>query len=138
MVTNVSGRGKHLYEQVYCARGRMENLIKYLKHYMRSDKTACPRWEANQFRLFRHQGAYWLLHSVRLAAPKRSRWRGTTFATIRFLLVKVACRVEELRTRIDVRMHKWVRSQIVIGLWHHQRAPSIQASGTSEGVRSCA
>jgi Transposase DDE domain group 1 len=100
VVTNLCGRGKHLYEKVYCARGRMENLIEDLKLYTRSDKTACHRWQANQFRLFLHQGAYWLLHSIRLAAPKRSRWRGATFATIRSMLVKIACRVEELRTRI--------------------------------------
>ena len=27
IVTNMAGRGKHLYEKVYCARGKMENLI---------------------------------------------------------------------------------------------------------------
>ena len=51
VVTNLPGRAKHLYERVYCARGRMENLIKDMKLYTRSDKTACHRWEANQFRL---------------------------------------------------------------------------------------
>ena len=102
IVTNLPGRAKVLYEQVYCARGRMENLIKDLKLYTRSDKTACHRWQANQFRLFLHQGAYWLLHAMRLAAPRKSRWRGATFATIRTLLIKIACRVEELRTRIKL------------------------------------
>jgi hypothetical protein len=71
VVTNLSGRSKVLYEQVYCARGRTENLIKDMKLYTRSDKTACWRWQANQFRLFLHMGAYWLLHSLRLAAPTR-------------------------------------------------------------------
>jgi Transposase DDE domain group 1 len=56
VVTNLAGRGKHLYEHVYCARGKMENLIKDLKRYTRSDKTACHRWQANQFRLFLHTG----------------------------------------------------------------------------------
>ena len=70
VVTNLAGRAKILYEKVYCARGRMENLIKDMKLYTRSDKTACSRWQANQFRLFLHMGAYWLLHSVRLAAPR--------------------------------------------------------------------
>jgi Transposase DDE domain group 1 len=102
VVTNLEGRGKHLYEHVYCARGRMENLIKDMKLYTRSDKTACHRWQANQFRLFLHMGAYWLLHSVRLAAPRKSRWRGATFETIRTLLVKVAVRVEELKSRIKL------------------------------------
>ena len=102
VVTNLVGRGKTLYEEVYCARGRIENMIKDMKLYTRSDKTACHRWQANQFRLFLHMGAYWLLRSVRLAAPRKSRWRGATFETIRCLFVKIACRVEELKTRIKL------------------------------------
>jgi Transposase DDE domain group 1 len=102
IVTNLEGRSKHLYEKVYCARGNMENLIKDIKLYTRSDKTACHRWQANQFRLFLHMGAYWLLHSLRQAAPKRSRWRRATFATIRTILIKIAVRVEELKSRIKL------------------------------------
>jgi hypothetical protein len=102
IVTSLSGRGKHLYEKVYCARGSMENLIKDMKRYTRSDKTACSRWQANQFRLFLHMGAYWLLHSLRRAMPKRSIWRGATFETIRRVFVKIACRVEEKKTRIKL------------------------------------
>ena len=56
IVTNLPGRAKVLYEKVYCARGRMENLIKDMKLYTRSDRTSCHRWEANQFRLFLHMG----------------------------------------------------------------------------------
>ena len=102
VVTTLSGRAKTLYEKVYCARGRMENLIKDMKLYTRSDKTACWRWQANQFRLFLHTGAYWLLHSLRMAAPKKSRWRGATFATIRNVFVKIAVRVEELKRSIKL------------------------------------
>ena len=100
IVTNLPGRGKILYEKVYCARGAMENLIKDIKLYTRSDKTACNRWQANQFRLFLHMGAYWLLHSLRRAAPAKSVWYGATFETIRRTFVKVAVRIEELKSRI--------------------------------------
>lgn len=102
VVTNLIGRAKHLYEYVYCARGRMENLIKDMKLYTRSDKTACSRWEANQFRLFLHMGAYWLLHSLRLASPRKSRWRGATFETIRNVFVKIGCRIEELKRSVKL------------------------------------
>jgi hypothetical protein len=102
IVTSLTGRAKHLYEKVYCQRGTAENLIKDMKLTTRSDKTACSRWQANQFRLFLHMGAYWLLHSLRLAAPKRSRWRGATFATIRNVFVKIAVRVEELKRSIKL------------------------------------
>ena len=102
IVTNLIGRGKHLYEKVYCARGKMENLIKEHKLYTKSDRTSCHRWEANQFRLFLHTGAYWLLLLLRGAAPKRSRWRGATFETIRRAFLKIAVRVEQLKTRIRI------------------------------------
>ena len=102
IVTNLEGRGKTLYEKVFCARGNAENLIKDMKRFTRSDKTACSRWQANQFRLFLHVGAYWLLHALRRAAPKRSRWRGATFETIRRTFVKVAVRVEELKGKIKL------------------------------------
>jgi DDE family transposase len=102
IVTNLIGRGKHLYERVYCQRGRAENLIKDMKLPTRSDKTACTRWQANQFHLFLHMGAYWLLHALRAAAPKRSRWRGATFATLRVTFVKIGCRVAEAKRTITL------------------------------------
>ena len=100
VVTNLTGRSKHLYEKVYCRRGAMENLIKEHKLYTKSDRTSCHRWEANQFRLMLHTAAYWLLHGLRAAAPKRSRWRTATFETIRSSFLKIAVRVEQLKTRI--------------------------------------
>lgn len=102
VVTNLEGRSKHLYEKVYCARGCMENLIKEHKLYTKSDRTSCHRWEANQFRLLLHTAAYWLLHSLRGAAPKRSPWRTATFETIRRSFLKIAVRVEQLKTRIKI------------------------------------
>lgn len=102
VVTNLPGRAKVLYEKVYCARGRMENMIKDHKRYTKSDRTSCHRWEANQFRLFLHTGAYWLLHRLRSAAPRRSQWRKATFETLRRVFLKVAARIEELKSRVRI------------------------------------
>ena len=102
IVTNLPGRAKNLYEKVYCARGKMENLIKEHKLYTKSDRTSCHRWQANQFRLFLHTGAYWLLLLLRGAAPKRSRFRTATFETIRRTFLKIAVRVEQLKSRIRI------------------------------------
>ncbi len=102
VVTNLPGRAKTLYEKVYCARGRMENMIKEHKLYTKSDRTSCHRWEANQFRLFLHSGAYWLLHQLRQAAPRRSLWRRATFETLRRAFLKIAVRIEELKSRITI------------------------------------
>ena len=102
VVTNLPGRAKLLYERVYCARGRMENMIKEHKLYTKSDRTSCHRWEANQFRLFLHTAAYWLLHQLRRTAPRRSPWRTATFETLRRAFLKIAVRIEELNTRIKI------------------------------------
>jgi hypothetical protein len=45
-------------------------------------------------------GACRLLHSLRRAMPRRSIWRGATFDTIRRAFVKIAVRVEEMKSRI--------------------------------------
>jgi hypothetical protein len=102
IVTNLPGRAKGLYGRVYCARGRMENMIKEHKLYTKSDRTSCHRWEANQFRLFLHTGAYWLLHQLRQAAPRRSLWRRATFETLRRAFLKIAVRIEELKSRVRI------------------------------------
>jgi Transposase DDE domain group 1 len=47
-------------------------------------------------------GAYWLLHELKGAAPKRSIWRTATFETIRCALLKIAVRIQELKTRIKM------------------------------------
>jgi hypothetical protein len=102
IVTNLPGRAKVLYGRVYCARGRMENMIKEHKLYTKSDRTSCHRWEANQFRLFLHTGAYWLLHRLRQAVPRRSLWRRATFETLRRAFLKIAVRIEELKSRVRI------------------------------------
>jgi len=100
VVTNMGGRSRHLYETPYCARGVMENLIREHKPYTKSDRASCHRWEASRFRLMLHTAAYWLPHRLRGAAPKRSRWRTATFETLRAAFLKIAVRVEQLKTRI--------------------------------------
>jgi hypothetical protein len=70
IVTNLAGTPEHLYEDIYCARGQAENLIKAHKLHLASDRTSCSKATANQFRLLVHTAAYWLMHSLRGLAPK--------------------------------------------------------------------
>ena len=50
IVTSLAGEARHLYEDVYCARGQAENLIKLHKGQLASDRTSCQSPLANQFR----------------------------------------------------------------------------------------
>ena len=53
VVTNLeSSRASFIYQNVYCARGQMENFIKNHKTFLHSDRTSCHTFGANQFRLF--------------------------------------------------------------------------------------
>lgn len=102
VVTNLAVKPKRLYERLYCARGRMENLIKAHKTHLASDRTSCHSAQANQFRLILHTAAYWLLHTLRAATPRRSFWRTAQFDTLRLRLLKLAARVVEKATCINV------------------------------------
>jgi len=105
IVTNLEGgRAKHLYERLYCARGQAENHIKSWKNHLAADRTSCHTAEANQFRLFLHAGAYWLLWSMRRVMPKRSTWRVMQFDTLRLRLIKIAARVVELKTQLKINL----------------------------------
>ncbi|MBM3540135.1 MAG: IS1380 family transposase [Alphaproteobacteria bacterium] len=104
VVTNLTAKPKALYEKVYCARARMENLIKAHKRHLASDRTSCHGANANQFRLILHSIAYWLLHGVQAAAPRCSSWRRAQFDTLRLRLIKLAARVVETATRIKVHL----------------------------------
>jgi Transposase DDE domain group 1 len=104
IATNLDGsRAKALYEKVYCRRGVAENHIKSWKTHLAADRTSCTKATANQFRLFLHAGAYWLMWGLRMAMPKRSTWRVAQFDTLRLRLIKIAAKVVEMKTQI--RLH---------------------------------
>lgn len=104
IVTNLAGgKAKALYEDLYCRRGAAENHIKSWKTHLAADRTSCTRATANQFRLFLHAGAYWLMWGLRAAMPKRSSFAVAQFDTLRLRLIKIAARVVEMKTQI--RLH---------------------------------
>ena len=102
VVTSLKGSARHLYETVYCARGEAENFIKLHKAQLASDRTSCRDPRANQFRLIPHTAAYWLMHALRAAVPKRSALFRAEFTTLRLRLIKVAARIVEGAARIRV------------------------------------
>ena len=91
-----------LYKDIYCARGKAEQYIKEHKLYLKSDRTSCSRFTANQFRLLLHSAAYVLMHALRANILQHTQWANATFETIRLRLFKIGTRVRELKTRIKV------------------------------------
>ena len=117
VVTNLKLRNARvLYEDVYCRRGQAENHIKSWKTHLAADRTSCTKATANQFRLFLHAGAYWLMWGLRASMPKRSMWRVAQFDTLRLRLIKVAARVVEMKTMIKVHLPTSCPAQDILRL----------------------
>jgi Transposase DDE domain group 1 len=86
----------------YTQRGETENWIKDFKRYVKCDRLSCHRFVANQFRLFLHAAAYWLLDTLR----RRRMGAGVarmTLETVRLWVVKIGGRVRQWPDR--VRLH---------------------------------
>jgi len=95
-------RTKVLYQKIYCARGQAENEIKDHKLYLKSDRTSCHRFEANQLRVFLHAAAYVLLETLRREVLRTTQWAAATMETIQLRLLKLGARVQECEERITI------------------------------------
>ena len=101
VVTNITyGSAAWLYDDLYCARGQAENLIKRHKSQLASDRTSCRSPLANQMRLILHTAAYWLMRTVRDAVPVMHPLAASEFSTMRLRLLKIAVRIRETASRI--------------------------------------
>lgn len=105
VVTNLTTlTPRAIYEKLYSDRGTMELLIKDHKTHLRSDRTSCHRFEANQFRLFLHSMAYVLKHLLRRHHLQGTLWARAQFDTIRLQVLKIGARVRQLRTRVKIHL----------------------------------
>jgi DDE family transposase len=94
--------GRHLYEQVYCARGDMENRIKECQTDLFADRTSSGTMRANQLRLWFASMAYVLLCALRRIGLPHTQFAEATCGTIRLKLLKIGALV-----RISVRRIKF-------------------------------
>lgn len=95
-------RTKKLYEIGYCQRGKMELFIKEHKTYLKSDRTSCHSFKANQFRLFLHSATYVLIHSLQKNILKGTEFYNATKRTIQLKIIKVVAHVQELKIKIKI------------------------------------
>ena len=96
IVTNLSGseiQSRELYEDLYCARGDMENRIKEQQLDLFSDRTSTHTLRANQLRLWFSSFAYVLVSVLRRIGLKGTRMAKSTCGTIRLKLFKIGARI---------------------------------------------
>jgi Transposase DDE domain group 1 len=95
---------RHLYEQVYCARGDMENRIKECQLDLFADRTSTKTMRANQLRLWFASIAYVLLCALRRIALQQTQFATATCGTIRLKLLKIGALVRVSVRRIKIAM----------------------------------
>ncbi|MBV9531290.1 MAG: IS1380 family transposase [Bradyrhizobium sp.] len=104
IVTSLKGDAwpaRSLYEELYCARGEMENRIKECQTDLFADRTSTATIRANQLRLWFASMAYVLLCALRRIGLAHTQFAAATCGTIRLKLLKLGALV-----RISVRRIK--------------------------------
>jgi Transposase DDE domain group 1 len=96
-------RPRPLYEDLYCARGEMENRIKE-QMLLFADRMSAETMRANQLRLYLTAAAYVLVEALRRLALKGTEMAQAQVNTIRLRLLKIGARVRWTARRVSVSM----------------------------------
>ncbi|MFY9640081.1 MAG: IS1380 family transposase [Rhodomicrobium sp.] len=101
-LTSEAFEAKELYENIYCARGEMENRIKECQLDLFADRTSAASLRANQLRLWFASLAYVLVAALRRLALQGTELAQATAGTIRLKLLKLGALVTVSVRRIKI------------------------------------
>ena len=112
-----------LYEDLYCARGEMENRIKEQQLDLFADRTSAASMRSNQLRLYFSSFAYVLLEYLRRVGLRGTELARAQCGTIRLKLLKIGALVSLSVRRIRFRMasgypHADLFRQVLANLRH--------------------
>jgi Transposase DDE domain group 1 len=93
-----------LYEDVYCARGEVENRLKEQQLDLFAARTSAATMRANQLRLWFASMAYVLLDALRRIGLRHTQLARATCGTIRLKLLKIGAQVRRSVRRLKVAM----------------------------------
>jgi hypothetical protein len=133
VVTNLPGDPQGLYDEVYCARGEMENRIKEQQLMLFADRTSCHKFLANQFRLLLSAAAYVLVEAVRRLGLAGTELARAQVSTIRLRLFKVAGLVQVSVRRVYVRLASGFPLRELFGVVLRRLRGAAAAEGVPAG-----
>jgi Transposase DDE domain group 1 len=124
VVTSLSSAawvGKPLYEELYCARGNMENRIKE-QFGLFADRVSTQTMRANQLRLYLSSMAYVLLSGLRRIGLRATELAQAQVSTIRTKLLKVGAQIRVTVRKVWVSMASSYPWQALYGqVWANLR-----------------
>lgn len=141
IVTNLPTRGfrgeedktrftpARLYEELYCARGEMENVLKQQTLDLRADRMSTHYLASNQLRLWLAAFAYLLLERMRTLGLGGTDLARATAGSIRLKLLKVAAQVRVSVRRIYVQLSSAYPLQELFRLCHRRLMALPPAGG---------
>jgi hypothetical protein len=103
IVTSLTEEGRKLYEEIYCARGDMENRIKE-QFSLFADRVSAETMRANQMRLYLSAMAYILVSGLRRLGLKATELAEAQVSTIRIKLLKIGAQIRVTVRRVWVSM----------------------------------
>ena len=109
-----------LYEELYCARGDMENMLKQQVLDLHADRMSTHYQASNQFRLWEAMFAYLLLERLRTQGLSGTELERATAGSLRLKLLKIAAQVRVSVRRVYVQMSSAFPLQALFGLCHRR------------------
>jgi len=111
-----------LYEDVYCARGEMENRIKEQQLCLFADRTSCATMRANQLRLWLSSVAYTLLVALRQFGLQGTEMSRARCDTIRLKLLKLGALVRTTVRRVWISLSEsWPYRRVFAQVYENLR-----------------
>lgn len=117
-----------LYEELYCGRGEMENMLKQQTLDLRADRMSSHYLASNQLRLWLATLAYLLLERLRALGLDGTELAQATAGTVRLKLLKVAGQVRVSARRVYVQLSSAYPGQQLFR-WCHRRLMALAAAG---------
>jgi hypothetical protein len=100
-LTSEEWEARRVYEELYCARGEMENRIKE-QLMLFADRTSTAFLRSNQIRLDFSSAAYWLMEALRRLGLKAIDLAQAQAATMRLKVLKIGAVIQVTVRRVWV------------------------------------
>jgi hypothetical protein len=123
------GTPARLYEELYCARGEMENVLKQQTLDLRADRMSTHYLASNQLRLWLAAFAYLLLERLRTWGLAGTELAQATVGSVRLKLLKVAAQVRVSVRRVYVQLSSAYPLQTLFRSCHRRLGARVLASG---------
>ena len=118
-----------LYEELYCGRGEMENVLKQQVLDLDSDRMSTHYLASNQLRLWFASLAYLLMERMRALGLRGTELAHATVGSVRVKLLKVAAQVRVSVRRVYVQLSSAYPMQELFALCHRRLMALSPSSG---------